>query len=399
MSTADISAALRNPQSANRMMADARDNGLTLSLWMERLQPSEQNDQLDAFERLMQSHNIISRTVHDYGINASPIMDLFEKGGRAVFEEWCWRSYRFAQSGQRAPMMTSDSLLGSNMKPYAVDDTVRRDGFTAAVPVSEVLASSRGIVGANFQGSYLIEPAASEKRFVRISEGAEIPKAQVRLGDRVLTIYKFGRGIELTYEVMRRERLDRLRTWVQELAVQQEIDKLAAIIDVLVNGDGNSNTTPTTYNLSTLDPAADGDLTVLAWLTFLGKFKNPYQADIALAKEAGAMAIKMLNTGSANLPVSTLLLNGSQFVPSVRPINRTLSPSIGLGETDDAPTDKIIAIDSRVAVERVFEVGADIQENERHASRQTESVYFTEVEGYQTGRANANGTKILDLAA
>src|SRR5690606_21094659 len=100
------------------------------------------------------------------------------------------------------------------------DKTVIRDGFQPAIPLSEIIAGERGIEGNLFRGIYLNEPSAAQKRFVRIGEAAEIPKVTITLGQRQIDLYKFGRGIELTYEVMRRESMDRVATIVQEMSVQ-----------------------------------------------------------------------------------------------------------------------------------------------------------------------------------
>jgi hypothetical protein len=400
MGTADLRRALQDPGSAWKILVEAREKQRSISQYLEAIQDSDTRSgetELDAFERVLRDGGIVSRTIIEEGIYADTLDDLERECGRASVVELSKRSWRQAQ---RATLMSSDSLLGSLQRPYAIDTDVRRDGFEAAIPIAEVLAGTRAINGGNLQGSYLIEPAVTQKRLVRVAEGAEIPKATIRLGDRNIVLYKFGRGIELTYETLRRETLDRLRMWVQELAVQAEIDKLAAILTILVNGDGNVNTTPTTYNLLTLDAAATSQtLTVKAWLSFLGKFKNPYVATHVFAREAEALKIKLMNTGSANLPIGTIQIAGGTLMPNIRPINRTLSPVLGLGETDDAPTAKIVAIDRRVAIERVVETGSEITENERYISKQTEAMFMTENEGYQVGSGNANGTKILDMAA
>lgn len=407
MGTADLLKRMREHGSAIDLMRRGRQEQRSLSAILEAEQPSEKGDSLDAFGRLMKEANVISRTIHSEGIYSDSYEDFEDRAGRALFVEWSWRAYHRAQTtptmhtGQRDVAISSDALPGSVTLPFSMDLELRADDFQPAVPLSEILAADRGVDSNNVQGVYLIEPSAAAKRLVRVGETAEIPRTTIRLGERNITLYKFGRALEMSYEAIRRERLDRIARMIQLMAVQAEIDKLAAVIDVLVNGDGNTSTTPTSYNLTTLDTDADaGTLTLKGWLAFLGKFKNPYIATHALAQEAIALQIKLLNAGSANLPTGAVLVNGgASLAPSIRPINRTLSPVIGLGETDDAPADKIVAIDRRVAVERLFEIGADIQENETYVSRQTQAVFFTEVEGYQVGSGNANGTKILNVAA
>lgn len=403
MGTAELLARMKDPVTGVDFLKRVRQEHRSLSALLEQDQPSEKGDVLDAFGRLMKEANVISRTIQTEGIYADTYKDFEYRAGRALFVEWAWRAYHRAQTApqQRVVGLSSDALPGSVTLPFSQDLTLRSDDFQPAVPLSEILAAERGVDQASVQGVYLVEPTAAAKRMVRISETAEIPRTTIRLGERNINLYKFGRALEMSYEAIRRERLDRIARMIQLMAVQAEIDKLAAVIDVLVNGDGNSSTTPTSFNLTTLDPdATAGTLTLKGWLAFLGKFQNPYIATHVLAQEAVALQIKLLNTGSANLPIGTLVINGgASLAPSIRPINQTLSPVLGLGETADAPSNKVVAIDRRVAVERLFEIGADIQENETYVSRQTTAVFFTEVEGYQVGSGNANGTKILDIAA
>jgi hypothetical protein len=396
MGTADLLQRMRERGSVD-LIREAKDQRRSLSAFLESLSPTEDADRsgLDAFGRLMREADVVVRSIPEEGIYADTYETFLERAGRSLFTELCWRRYRRAKrSAVRAPLLSSDNVAGSVLRPYVDDTTLIRDGFEPAIPLAEIIAGERGIEGNLFRGIYLNEPAAAQKRFVRIGEAAEIPKVTITVGQRQIDMYKFGRGMELTYEVMRRESLDRIGTMVEEMSVQAEIDKVSVVTDVLINGDGNANTSATSYNLSDLDADAAGELTVLAWFAWLGKWKNPYIATHVLAREAPALAVKTLNTGSANLPLSTL---PQGYLPTVRPINRNVSAVIGLGETDDVPDNKLLGLDKRVSVERIYEIGAEIQETERYASNQTEALFMTEVEGYQI--RSKNGAKLLDLAA
>jgi hypothetical protein len=112
----------------------------------------------------------------------------------------------------------------------------------------------------------------------------------------------------------------------------------------------------------------------------------------ALARAAGATLLLLMDTGSANLPRTSL---PAPVAVNFTPINRSLADGTRLGITEDAPADKILGFDRRVAVERLFEIGADIRESVRYANNQTECFYFTEVEGYRV--INHNAAKLLDL--
>jgi hypothetical protein len=69
------------------------------------------------------------------------------------------------------------------------------------------------------------------------------------------------------------------------MAVQAEIDKVAAVIEVLVNDDGNNNAA-IVHALTGLDPSTTANLlTLKAWLAFKVKFTNPYMVTAAQARD------------------------------------------------------------------------------------------------------------------
>lgn len=385
-----------------RIYEEAKAKRRSVSQHLERLSPTDNQDRsgLDAFGRLMMEADLVSRSYPEEGIYANTFEDFVTNRGknvRALFPEWAWRQWRAAQRrprNQRA-LTSVDFPVNTAMRPYVDNLQIESDDFQPAVPVAEVVAASRGIDGNAFRALYLEEPAAAKKRFVRIGEMAEIPKVTIRVGQHIIDMYKYGRGIEFSYELLRRESLDRVAMIIQLTSVQNEIDKLATIIDVMVNGDGNSGTTPTSYNLTTLDPSTSANVpTYAAYLAFKNKWVNPYSISTILATEAAGTKLQLLNSGSANLPIATLPVS---LVGAIVPINQRLSDAVRLGLTEDAPANKWLGFDRRTAIERVFEIGADLTETERWVSNQTEAIFFSEVEGYRV--INHNAVKIVNLAA
>ena len=398
MGASDLLSALRQPQ-ASRFLAESKRQGCSLSAILNdemQIDAADQRAGVDAFSRLMEEADIISRSIPENGVYADTMGDLVERAGRALTVEWMWRQYRRGQGqGQRTVSVSGQNLPGSAMTPYAEASGLTQDMLEPQIPIAEVIASEQGITSDSFRKMILTEPAAAAKRFVRVGEAAPIPLTTLRVSDGIISMYKFGRGLEISDEARRRERLDRIAVQIQLMAVQNEIDKLAAIIDVLVNGDAAGYGAATSHSLTTLDAAASaGTLTVKGWMAFTGKWDNPYIATHALAPEAMSLQLKLLNTGSANLPLSVLPPN---HVALVRPINPRVNPTIALGQTADAPANKIVAFDRRVTVERLYEIGAATEENTRYVERQTEAVFFTEVEGYQI--LDRNGAKILNVAS
>jgi hypothetical protein len=264
-----------------------------------------------------------------------------------------------------------------------------------AIPLSELIALTTGINAGSYEAFYLTDDATNQ-RMVRVAEGTEVPGAKLVGGDHTIKLKKYGRRIIESYEAMRRMRIDRVALLIARMAAQNETDKVAAVLDIMVNGDGNSSTAATSYNLTTLDAAATaGTLTLKGWIAFLMKFANPYMATIALAQNATVLQMMLLNAGSANVPLA--FMPTTVPVAKFRPINTGLDGSLGVGWTADAPTLKIVAADSRFAIERVYEIGGNIQEAENIIKNQTREIVLTEVEGYAV--LDPGATRVLDVNA
>lgn len=383
------------------MYREAYTKKMSLSAWLETQDPSEgYNDGLDAFGRLLMAANIRVNGDHELGIYADKF-EAFDKNDhtRALVHEWMsrvWRSVTLGDAYNTRSLLTSyEDATGTVMKPYVNAARARYKQLSPAIPLSELIAYTTSIDGDTYRAFYLTDSPA-DQRMVRVSEGAEIPRSKLVGGDHTVRVYKYGRGFEATYEALRRQPIDRIALQIARIAIQSESDKVATIIDVMVNGDGNSGTAATNYNLTSLDSAASaGTLTLKGWLAFKMKFATPYMMTSALTQEAVALQMQLLNAGSANIPL--VMLQGASNFGSFRQMNPGLADGVALGWTSDAPTLKIVAFDNRFAVERVTEIGGNITEVEKFASRQTQALFMTETEGYDI--FNQDAVKTLNVNA
>jgi hypothetical protein len=380
----------------------AYDKGLSLSAFLESEMPSsEYKDGLDAYERLLMEAGIRTKSIPEVGIWADDFSKFdADKNTRALIPEFIARCWRRAATGKayntRGLFTSGDNIIGTAGNQITFDPMARTSTQIApAIPLSELVSFTTGITGRTYEAYYLTEDAASE-RMVRVAEAAEIPRTKIVGGDRSIKLKKYGRAIEESYEAMRSMKVDRVAKLIELMAVRAEMDKVSAVMDVIINGDGNSGTAATSYNLTTLDTlAAAGTLSLKGWLAFKMKFANPYVMTTALTTDVVALQMFLLNAGSANIPLA--FLPTTVGVGNFRPINPGLADGVGLGWTADAPTLKIVAIDNRFAIERVFEIGGNISEVENIIERQVKLMTLTEVEGYMTFDASAN--KVLDVNA
>lgn len=373
---------------ASRMKDAGVEDAPTLTRVLEEISPSEPNSKLDAFERLMMEAGIRTRSNPEAGIWASNA-GLFQKnnGSRALLSEFFARNWRKASyGGQRAVFLSNDGIAGSWERPYTDAMSPRLSQQLApSIPLADLVAMTTPISGADYRSFYLTVDAA-QLRAYRVGESAELPVTKIVGADRSIRLKKYGRALQASYEDLRRMRVDKLAYFVQLMAVQAEIDKVVAVIDVLVNGDGNSGA-PTNYNLTTVDSGATaGTLTLKGWLGYKMKFAEPYMINTALMQEAVALQLALLNTGSANVPLSAV--NLANLGTGAAPINM-FSDLVRYGWNSNAPSLKIVGFDNRMAVERVTEIGSEISEMDRFITSQTQILTMSEYEGYAILDINA----------
>jgi hypothetical protein len=376
----------------------AFERGQSLSAFLDEEHPqTEYKDGLDGFSRMLKMAGIKVRAFPSSGLYADKVESFFKnEQTRTLFPEFCNRKWREVIYGPmpdaRALYSDSDDALNTVPRPIAAAAQGRWDKrIQAAIPSAALIAMTTPIDGDAYKAYYLTDNPAQQRK-VRVGSTAEIPTAKLTGGEREVRLWKFGRALEMSYEQVRRMRIDKLAMHVQKMSVQAEIDRVATIIDVLVNGDGNSGTAPTSYNLTTLDSGTTSGVTTLkAWLAFKMKFANPYQLLVALTQDDVALKLMLLNSGSGNVPLSQLPANVT--IGSFKAINPGLADGSGLGWTADAPANKVVGVDTRFAVERVVEIGSNIQEMDKFIKNQTELLVMSEVEGYSI--MDGNATKIL----
>lgn len=377
---------------------EAYKSGQSLSAFLEKNDPSDQyNDGLDAFGRLIKAAGIRTRALPEHGVAAST-WDEFNKNDktRALIPEWAARIWRSVSYGQgystRALYQSADATGGSWERPYSEAAEARASQQIApAIPLSAVVGQVTNIDSDLYRAYYLTYDETASG-MSRVTEGAEIPRVKLAGGERTVNIYKYGRALEATYEQLRWQKVDKVARHIAMMAIQTEIDKLADAITVLVNGDGNSGTAATSFNLTTLDSGTTAsNLTLKAWLALKMKLANPYMATTALANDAIALALMMLNTGSGNVPlVQVAQPSGFGYFSQ---INSGLRDNVQLGWTSAAPANKVVVFDQRFALEMVTEIGGNISEVEKFVTRQTQALTLTEMVGWAI--MDPNATKIL----
>lgn len=412
-----------------RMYRAAAERGVSLTQLLENMDPSggyAREERIgDAFDRVVAASGLVTNTVPSIGLRASTFEEATSTPERRALlpelaSRWWKRASRLPDvmsasdayslattpddadfeptPAQRAILLSGDAALNTLVNPYFDNPEIRAKRLVPPIPLERIVARTTPIDGDAYRTLYITDDFGTDAyRMKRVAEATQIPRTTMVTGEHVLRIFKFGRALQASYEQLRRQRIDRIAFILARMAIQAEVDKVAVVMNTIINGDGNSNTSAIVVNLTSLDPAATaGTLTLRAWMTFRLRFALTYQPDVILGQEAAISQLLTLPIGQGVYMPLGLQTQMNPF-GTVTPMTNQLAFAMDYGVTADAPASKLLGFQSDIAIERVVEVGGNVSEVERFITDQTQLLTVTETEGY--GVIDPNSSRLLNIAA
>ena len=344
-----------------KVYREAYGEGRTMSQQLEILDPSNQyvgNDsylgQLDAFERQMLAADIRTKSDPAKGIYADTAEKFF------------------------LGTSTSDFLFPEFF------NRVARQALIAPDILNELVAIKTPITGNAYKTFYVdLSTAAKQKK--RVAQGTEISTTTITGHEHSVTLNKKGRAIDMSYEYIRRIRIDMLALLVEGILQQTGLDLADDAVNVLINGDGNASTAATNYNLTSLGGVVDDGIDWETWLKFRLKF-YPYKGVTAIVDET--QLIKVLGIQPPVIDPLTLMAainggtpvgGGANLAQNVfsGPMRYVYLPSATIANM-------VLVIDPKYALEQVTEIGADIVETDKMIKAQFETIVMSQVTGFAT---------------
>ena len=326
------------------------------------------NGELDAFDIALLSKGIIVKDNLKFGIQSSPMFKFFTTDeNRMLFPEFIIRQLRQI-SGM--PSIINDLVASTRV---INGDAARQ----IVLDLSNTPAGQKN-------------KQALKKR--RIAEGANIPVAELKLGETAIKIYKYGIGVKATYEVLRRTTIDMFRKQMELVSVQASYDEVGAVIDVILNGDGNTNPAEV-YNATDLnEDATEGKIDEITLVKFLVK-QAPFNFDTLIVDEEVYTQICTILmdknlTNAINPKVSFEFPQGLLS-------NLKVIYSEDLGLTSDSKH-QIIGLAKNYAIEKTVEAGSTINEVAKTVENQTQLAVMTENAGFS--KIFSRASAILKLA-
>jgi hypothetical protein len=338
------------------MYNQATKEEITLSQLLERLDPTPEGSKLTAFERQLKEHGIVTQTIAEKGINASKVEAFYRtEESRVLFPEFVATTLR-------------ESLVADSILPFLVGMTTPIDGNS-------------------YRTIYLKNTAANKKatQRKRVTEAAELPKSKIVTAENATKIYKYGTAIEASYEVIRRSRIDKIAKQIQLIGQQASRDEVLDVLDVIKDGDGNDNKAEIYKNRTLDSDATAGTLSQNALISFLLKF-FPYKCNTMIANEAGLLQVLALLFPASTASQLVALLVGGMALPTRVQMPQGLfaqfvllyDPTLEVVNAHPA----IYGLDSRYSIEKIIEIGSDIQEADRFITNQTQVLTISENAGF-----------------
>jgi hypothetical protein len=280
---------------------EAQSRGMTLSELLETddYDPSPLGSPLDAFERQLATHGL-----RVGGKNSSPV-DLFYKNASALLPEFILREVR----------------KGQQMRPE----------------LDRLLAGSTAIQS-NRYTPFFVDTADTDKFSLRpVGEGAEIPSLVVTEQKHSLNVRDYGLALKTSYKTLRHRSTAQFKVLLWYIGFRLQTDKIALVVDTLVNGDGNDNAA------EAITSTASGSLTYADLVKLWAEFA-PFEMNHLVCHIGTLKTILTMQEFKDPLAGYRFGKTGDLFTPL----------GAALVRCDNAAADYVIGLDSRFAIEEVI---------------------------------------------
>jgi hypothetical protein len=316
------------------MYEEAKKRGISFTMLLEELDAGDEN--LDAFEKQLMEHGLKVT-----GKQVALVEDFYKTSdSRILFPEFINRNVLIGMDLGRNECMLSD-----------------------------IVGSSQEIQSISYQGIEASTDSA-EKGAYRVGEKAEFPVTLITYAEKGITLAKFGHRIDTTYEVLRRIAVNNFALHLQLIGRKIRRSMVEWALDVLVNGDGNSNPAPV-FSKTTLnyDNLVDFDM---EW--------EDYEADVWVGPKAAVAAILKLTE-----------FKDPQAGFNYQATGKLISPiGVTLRKFSTVAASTIIGVDKSAALEQVTEAGSQLTESEKIIDKQFEQAVISQVGGFKKIYTNAS---------
>lgn len=319
-------------------------NGYGLTKTLEKLDPSENYkgtslEGLDAFQRQLKRFDIKVS-----GAGSDTVEKFFQtSSSAALFPEYISRAVN--------------------------------QGMEQADVLKDIIASTTHIEGLDYR-SIASVPSDEDKELQTVAEGAAIPETAVKTQENLVKLQKRGRMLVSSYEALRFQRLDLFTVTLKQIGAYIARTQLKDAIEVLINGDGNTNPAATV--------AASGDTLAYSDIVNLWGQLSPYQLNTIIAPTDMVTAMLNMPQMQDSAAGNTFHSTGKMITPLGA--NLIHAPNMDSG--------KLIGLDKGCALEMVI-AGDITTEYDKLIDRQLERAAITCTAGF--AKIFTDASKVLTV--
>lgn len=349
---------------------EAFKQNMTLSSYLEKLDPTAPTAKLDRFQELLRESEIILNNVPGKNLSASTVEAFYRTNeSKVLFPEYVSRTL-------------TKALTEFPLYNYLV-------------------GAKNGIEGSVYEASYLDLNDPKNKKALemrRVAEAADLPTALLKIGESVIKLFKYGRAVGISYEALRRMSLEIFQRHIRLIAGQIAKNKVSEILTVIKDGDGNNNAAPIikTGDILTGATAITRDILV----DFLLGFEDVGGANTIIAsKTAFKQILDVLYPTYANAGQQDEFISKGLGVAVNLPQNLVSNFTLLYSDKISQISGKeaVFAINKDLAIEEVYELKSTIQEADINVINQTKVLTISENSGFR--KIAKEATKILTLEA
>lgn len=286
--------------------------------------------------------------------------------------------------------VTSGSL--KLLIPVLMDNLVREaNNRTLVENVQDLIASDRKVGGSELITEVVYDKATGDAYDSwRVNEGAKIPVRTLKATQQAVRFYKLGSGIEFTYEASRRISIDRFIPHVNRQKFERTQAEARYAVEMLLKGDGVHAAAPT-VDISTFGGTAaatgvtrklrDNAEAFLQWLVNAAKNNRPIDTLVVnydTLFDLGFMfpVTKETTNGGAVSAVGVQNIAGSTIGLNVS-LPSGIALDIKVVVSSQMPSNSVLGYRKGETLERLEEVGSQIQEQETTIRTQTVLIVST----------------------
>ena len=256
-----------------------------------------------------------------------------------------------------------------------------RQGMEEGNILPDLTAAETRITGMDYR-SIASNPGDDAKSLKMVAEGARIPETTISAQENLVKLHKRGRMLVASYEAIQFQRLDLFSVTLRQIGAYIGRMHTADAIDVILNGDGNSNAAPVFTIGSNPISGSAGTLSYGALVDFWSQF-DPYTMNTLLVGDAMAGLLKL-----PELQDAAAGLNFQGTGKMVTPMGANLLRSSAV------PSGTIIGLDKNYALEMIR--GSDVLvEYDKLIDRQLERAAITSISGF--AKIFADASKVLKI--